>query len=257
MFTHRDPQALPGSIEGGKIRFVSTLFHLLCLHRHLKGREHSPIHPGPPILIPHEAYDCSLPSQRITAGSGKPGMVQHPFLPIGIAPVRWTRSDVHHVPLPVRSGYDTPVSRLLKGIGGVLTGSQDGPGLPFTSLYVRGMVHLIGAEDITASEDRLPMAFTGSGISGKKIVPPVLFHDVRPLKKDFRRGIYLPGSTYPLKGNGIKLLDEQPALIFFRNPVISYHGYHVLPAVIVVKERGIEAEAVDPHGIGPGAVDRI
>jgi hypothetical protein len=67
---------------------------------------------------------------------------------------------------------------------------------------------------------------------------------------------HLPFANQPLGRRRI-LLQHDPRKPVLSRPVIPEHVHHVLPTIVVMKQRGVKPAAVQVNRVGPVAVDAL
>ncbi len=201
----------------------------------------------PSVGRPFHPLYGSLPSQRISAASGKLRRVR------SISSFQCPPAQMDRIPFPLLCLHQITMTGFLEKEIRIMAGSEDGICFIFRSTEAIGrLVHLIGAPNGPGPLYGLPVSFAGTGISAEQIIPPILFQYVGAFQKYLYCLIYIPNLTRHLLFCRIIFLQNQPAFIFWGNPVIRYHTHDIFSSVIVMKQRWVKSEIIKRYRIGPG-----
>ncbi len=121
-------------------------------------------------------------------------------------------------------------------------------------MHVR--VQLIGPGDCFRARHGDGVAPAGAALRGQQIVVAVALVEMRPFGEPERR-TGEDETSFPDEPlfRGREFLHDNPRKAILSGTMIPQHVEQVLPAVVVVEQRRIEAAAVEVNGIGPVAVD--
>ena len=124
--------------------------------------------------------------------------------------------------------------------------------------HVRVRVQFVRPEDRARSRQGHRVAPPGASLRRDQVVPAVTLVDMRRLgEADCRAGEYQVPFTDELLSRRRVLLQDDAAEPVLSRPVIPQHVEEVLPPVVIMEQRRVEAAAVQVHRVGPVAVDGI
>ena len=117
-------------------------------------------------------------------------------------------------------------------------------------------MQLVRPEETTRARHRHGVAPARAALGGDQVVVAVALVEMRRLGEADRRAFedHASLADEPALGRRV-LLQHDAGEPVLPGPVIPQHVEQILPAVVVVKQRRIEAAAVQVDRIGPLAVD--
>ena len=117
-------------------------------------------------------------------------------------------------------------------------------------------MQFVGAGQISRAGHRHRVTPAGAAFRGKQIIPAVALVEMRRFGEAQRRAFEndLPFADELAFLHRVFLQDDSGEAIV-SGPMIPKHVDEIFAAVVIVKERRIEAAAVEINGIGPFAVN--